>query len=187
MTFAELIAMALAHLERAGIPYMVTGSVASTYHGEARATRDLDIVIDPSTAELDRLVADLMAAGLYVDPEAARSALDDRTQFNVIGPDASKIDFIIRRDRPFSLEEFERRRPADLLGTPGWIATVEDMVVAKLEWAAATDSERQLRDVAGMLAVGGAEVDREYIARWVDAMGLHQVWRKVSDWGLSTR
>jgi hypothetical protein len=159
---------------------MVTGSIASTYHGEARATRDLDIVIDPSAAALDRLVADLVAAGFYVDGEAARSALQARTQFNAIGPDASKIDFIIRRNRPFSVEEFERRQAADLLGTPGFIATVEDMVVAKLEWAAATDSERQLRDVAGMLAVGGDDVDRDYIVRWVEALGLREVWRRVS-------
>jgi hypothetical protein len=180
VTFAELIAAALAHLERASIPYMVTGSIASTYHGEARATRDLDIVIDPSPAGLDRLVADLIGAGFYVDDEAARSALQARTQFNAIGPDASKIDFIIRRNRPFSVEEFGRRRPADLLGTSGWIATVEDMVVAKLEWAAATDSERQLRDVAGMLAVGGDDVDRAYIVRWVESLGLREVWRRVS-------
>jgi hypothetical protein len=181
VTFAELVASALAHLERAAVPYMVTGSIASTYHGEARATRDLDIVIDPSPAALDRLVADLIAAGFYVDAEAARSAFETRTEFNAIGPDASKIDFIIRRNRPFSLEEFGRRRPADLLGTPGYIATVEDMIVAKLEWAAATDSERQLRDVAGMLAVGGDEVDRDYIVRWVEALGLREVWRRVSD------
>jgi hypothetical protein len=180
VTFAELVAAALTHLERAGIPYMVTGSIASTYHGEARATRDLDIVIDPSPAALDRLVADLVAAGFYVDGEAARSALQARTQFNAIGPDASKIDFIVRRNRPFSIEEFGRRRPADLLGTPGYIATVEDMVVAKLEWAVATDSERQLRDVAGMLAVGGDDVDRDYIIRWVEALGLREVWRRVS-------
>lgn len=180
MTFAELLAAALTHLERAAIPYMVTGSVASTYHGEARATRDLDIVIDPSPAALDRLVADLVESGFYVDAEAARSALQARSQFNAIGPDASKIDFIVRRDRPFSLEEFGRRQPADLLGTPGYIATVEDMVVAKLEWAAATDSERQLRDVAGMLAVAGDGVDRKYIVRWVEALGLRAVWRRVS-------
>jgi hypothetical protein len=179
VTFAELVAAALAYLDVAGIPYMVTGSIASTYYGEARATRDLDVVIDPTAAKLDRLVASLAGAGFYVDAEAARSALEDRTQFNAIGPDASKIDFIIRRNRPFSVEEFERRRPADLLGTPGWIATVEDMVVAKLEWAAATDSERQLRDVAGMLAVGGGDIDRQYIVRWVDALGLRQAWRRV--------
>jgi hypothetical protein len=181
VTFAELVAAALAHLERAAIPYMVTGSIASTYHGEARATRDLDIVIDPSPGALDRLVADLVGTGFSVDGEAARSALQARTQFNAIGPDASKIDFIVRRNRPFSVEEFGRRRPADLLGTPGYIATVEDTVVAKLEWAAATDSERQLRDVAGMLAVAGDDVDRDYVVRWVETLGLREVWRRVAD------
>lgn len=180
MTFAELIATAVAHLERAGIPYMVTGSIASTYHGEARATRDLDIVIEPTPASLDQLVAGLIAVGFYVDAEAAHSALETRTQFNAIGPDSWKVDFIVRRNRPFSSEEFSRRQPADLLGTPGWIATVEDMIVAKLDWAAASDSERQLRDVAGMLAVGGASIDRDYIIRWVDALGLRDAWSRVS-------
>jgi len=181
VTFAELVATTLAHLERAAIPYMVTGSIASTYHGEARATRDLDIVIDPSPAALHRLVADLVGAGFYVDAEAAGAALQARTQFNAIGPDATKIDFIVRRNRPFSVEEFGRRRPADLLGTPGYIATVEDMVVAKLEWAAATDSERQLRDVVGMLEVGGDDIDRDYVVRWVEVLGLREIWRRVSD------
>ncbi|MBI3745239.1 MAG: hypothetical protein HY264_01685, partial [Chloroflexi bacterium] len=114
MTFAELIAVAVAHLERAGIPYMVTGSIASTYHGEARATRDLDIVIEPTPAELDHLVAGLIADGFYVDTDVAHFALETRTQFNAIGPDAWKVDFIIRRNRLFSIEEFSRRRSADL-------------------------------------------------------------------------
>lgn len=84
MNLATLLAAAIAQLERAGVPYMVTGSVASSYHGEPRATRDLGIVIDPDPAGIDRLVGELAAAGLYVDPDEAIRALDDRTQFNAI-------------------------------------------------------------------------------------------------------
>lgn len=180
MTPAELVADAIAHLERAGVPYMVTGSLASAYHGEPRATRDLDVVIDPAPASLERLVASLEASGYLVDRDAAFAALRDRTQFNAIGRNATKIDFVIRRARPFSIEEFGRRRPADLLGTPGFIASVEDMVIAKLEWATATESERQLRDVGGMLAVAGDALDREYVERWVDALGLRAAWSQVA-------
>ena len=88
---------------------MVTGSLASSYHGEPRATLDLDIVIDPSPTALARLVEDLVVAGFYVDAETAEAALRDRSQFNAIGPDVTKVDFIIRKDRPFSIEEFARR------------------------------------------------------------------------------
>lgn len=179
MTPGRLIADAIGILERSGVPYMVTGSFASSYHGEPRATRDLDIVIDPEPASLGRLVTGLEAAGFYVDGDVAINALRERSQFNAIGHDATKVDFIIRRDRPFSVEEFRRRRSADLLGTPGFIASIEDTIIAKLEWAATTESERQLRDVAGMLEVGGDAIDRGYVERWVEALGLADAWRDV--------
>jgi len=180
VTFARVVAEAIGQLEQSGVRYMVTGSLASSYHGEPRATRDLDVVIDPEAAGLGRLVAGLQAIGFYVDRDAAFDALRDRSQFNAVGDDATKIDFVIRKDRPFSIEELRRRRRADLLGTPGFIASVEDTIVAKLEWAATTESERQLRDVAGMLAVGGEAIDLAYVERWVGALGLDGVWTSVA-------
>lgn len=182
MTFAELLASVIDRLERAGIPYMITGSLASSYHGEPRATRDVDIVIDPEPETLANLVDDLQAAGFYVDGDVAPDALAGRSQFNAIGPDASKVDFIIRRDRPFSREEFSRRQPADLLGTPGFVTTAEDLVLAKLEWAAASGSERQLSDVAGILAIAD-RLDTAYIDRWAGVLGVDDTWRRLSDEG----
>ena len=82
MNLAALLAGTIARLERAGVPYMITGSVASSYHGEPRATRDLDIVIDPDPGGISLLVGELEADGLYVDAEAAVRALESRTQFN---------------------------------------------------------------------------------------------------------
>jgi len=177
--FARLLADVIGRLDRAGIAYMLTGSLASTYHGEPRATRDLDLVIDPAPDALERLVDGLEADGFHVDREAARTALRDRTQFNAIGEAATKIDFIIRKDRPFSVEEFGRRRRVELLGTSGFIATAEDLIVAKLEWAAQTGSERQRRDIAGMLAVAGNAIDEAYLMRWITALGLTDAWTDV--------
>ena len=103
MTFADLVSTVLRHLLTASIPYMVTGSVASSYYGEPRATRDLDVVIEPDQRSLEILLNELIADGFYVDRVAAREALHGRTQFNAIGPDALKADFVIRKDRPFSI------------------------------------------------------------------------------------
>ena len=180
MTLAELLADMVRRLEDGHIPYMVTGSTASAYYGEPRATRDLDIVIDPSPEALDALVDGLLADHMYVDRDAASTALRERTQFNVIGPDATKVDLIICKDRPFSREEFDRRRPANLLGTDAFIASPEDMIIAKLEWSVPFDSDRQLRDVASMLAVSEGVIDRGYIDRWVRSLGLEEVWRRVT-------
>ena len=179
MTFAQLIGDAIGRLNRAGIAYMVTGSVASSYYGEPRATRDLDIVIDPDATSLDLLVDGLLADGFYVDRATAHDALSGRTQFNAIGPDAFKIDFVIRKTRPFSHTEFERRRPAVLLGTHAFVPSGEDLILAKLEWAAASGSERQLRDVAGILAVSGNEIDHAYVRTWVSVLRVERIWDDV--------
>jgi hypothetical protein len=180
VSLAAFLVGTIARLERARVPYMITGSVASSFHGEPRATRDLDIVIDPNPAGIDRLVGELEADGLYVDPEAARQALDDRTQFNAIEAATGwKVDFLIRRDRPFSREEFGRRTRANLLGTAAWIASAEDLVVAKLEWAISSGSDQQLGDVAAMLAIGGESLDLAYVERWVADLGLRAAWSQA--------
>jgi hypothetical protein len=168
-------------LDRHDVPYMVTGSIATSYHGHPRATHEADIVIDPTEPQLEAIVRDLDAAGFYVDHDAAMTALQQRRQFNVIETThACKLDLIIRKDRPFSVEEFHRRRPADLsLGQPVSMVTPEDAILSKLEWARRTDSERQLRDAAGVLDVHPG-LDRAYIDRWADELRVRDLWVKLS-------
>ena len=164
-----------------GVPFMLTGSVAASYHGRPRATHDADVVIDPAPAQLDALVAALEARGFYVDPEAARRALRDRTLFNVIETgQACKIDLIIRRDRPFSEEEFRRRLSVDLsFATNVSMVTAEDAILSKLEWARrAGDSERQLADAAGIVALN-AEMDLGYIDRWSRDLDVDDLWARI--------
>ena len=76
------------------------------------------------------------------------------------------------------MQEFERRRPANLLGIAGFLPSIEDLIVAKLEWAAASGSELLLRDVAGILAVAGDEIDHGYLATWIKALNLEEGWNR---------
>jgi hypothetical protein len=180
MSAGDVLARVVSCLERAGIPYMIAGSFASAYHGVPRATHDIDIVMDPSPAALEALLADLPAADYYVDHDAARDALRQASQFNVIDTATGwKVDLVIRKPRPFSHEEFSRREPAELFGTPVFVSTAEDSILAKLEWAKLGDSERQLRDVEGILAIQGESLDLEYVERWVAALDLSEQWSSV--------
>jgi Mg-chelatase subunit ChlI len=181
----EVLARVIRLLTDLGIPYMVAGSLASSFHGRPRTTHDADIVIDPAPEPLDRLVAELSAANLYVDLAVAREALRGRRQFNVIdATSAFKLDLIIRKDRPFNREEFARRQPGEVAGLPMALATAEDTILSKLEWAKkGGGSERQLADVAGIIDVKGRELDREYIERWAAALGVLDLWRRVSGTG----
>jgi hypothetical protein len=178
VSFRQTIATVIDCLDRAQVPYMVTGSLASSYYGEPRSTLDIDIVIAPTQESLNRLVDGLIDAGLDVDRSAASEALRARSQFNAVDGDAVKVDFSVRKDRAFSVTEFDRRQPADLLGTQGFIASAEDVVLAKLEWATATDSERQLRDAAAIVEVG-ADLDDAYIDRWAGVLDVRSEWQSI--------
>ena len=79
---------------------------------------------------------------------------------------AWKVDLIIRKDRPFSRSEFERRLPARALDVDLYLATAEDTVLAKLEWAAMGGSDRQVADAATVLAVGAGQLDEHYLDHW---------------------
>lgn len=179
MSLERLLVETVQALDGAQVDYMVTGSIASTLYGEPRATRDIDIVIDPTASALDRLIDRLRSDGLYVDVEAARTALRERGQFNAIRGDG-KVDFIIRKDQPFARSEFDRRRKVRLPGTSATVVTVEDLILAKLLWARETDSERQLRDVAGMVSVAGETLDRPFVSNWAERLGLGDAWHKIA-------
>lgn len=184
MSAEGLLRALAAALREAGIPFMLTGSVASAYHGAGRATMDLDLVIDPGPAALDAFVVRVAATGAYVSADAAREALAQRTMFNVVDVESGwKADLIVRKARPFSDEEFRRRQPIDFFGVGLDVASLEDVVLSKLEWAKLGGSARQLEDVRALLRVRGDELDRAYVTRWVRALGLGAQWRSVDDVG----
>jgi len=158
---------------------MLTGSFASSFHGVPRTTHDLDIVIDPNPATLRRFVGSLPPDEFYVDAGFALEAPEQRTLFNVIDLGSGwKADFIIIKGRPFGRVEFERRQLGTVMGTSGFITSPEDAVLSKLEWAAKSESERQLREVVGVLEVQ-QELDLEYLERLIEDLGLRSAWRKA--------
>jgi len=164
----------------AGVPYMLTGSFASAFHGAPRTTQDVDIVIAPTLGSLQKIVRQFPEEEYYVSRDAALQAYGAESLFNVIDLNSGwKIDFIIRKSRPFSLEEFERRREADMLGTRLYIASAEDVILSKLEWAKMSSSERQVNDVAGILRTQGDALDLEYVERWIAALGLENQWTQA--------
>ena len=57
------------------------------------------------------------------------------------------------------------------------IAKPEDVVIAKLEWMKISPSEHQMQDVAGILTVQGEKLDRSYVEKWVNVLGLREQWR----------
>jgi hypothetical protein len=182
MTLEEDVLARLARsLDALGIPYMITGSVASSFHGRPRSTHDADVVIDPTLDALRSLVRDLTNAGFYVDADSAEQAFGSRRQFNVIDmASAFKLDLIVRKDRPFSREELSRRQRVELAGATVALATAEDTILSKLEWAKrAGGSQRQLADARGIVEVRGNNLDHSYIEHWASALGVLEIWQQI--------
>jgi len=167
-------------LERAQVPYMVTGSYASSAHGTPRATNDIDIIIAPTNAELWELIREFPSDRYYADEDDAFDAFARHSQFNVIDYATSwKADLIVKKDREFSDVEFARRRSHVIAGKVVHLVSAEDILIAKLEWHQLGESERQIEDAAGVIQRQGAALDRAYVERWVRELGLETEWAKA--------
>lgn len=178
MTFGPALAIVVAALDKAGVPHMIAGSVASTFYGEPRATQDIDLVVDPSTsADLREFVRGLDPERFYVGDHG--EAFERRDMFNVIDMASGwKVDVIVRRDRHFSRTEFERRRSVELEGVGVYVASPEDVILSKLERAQMGGSERQLADVASVVAAV-PDLDRDYLHNWAGRLGLLDELKRV--------
>lgn len=178
MEFAKFLRVIRAALDAAGVPYMLTGSLASSLYGEPRTTHDVDLVVVVTREQVRLIVERFKRMGLYVSQEAAAAALDTNTDFNVIDFSGGwKVDLVIRKDRPFSRTEFERRREVEYDGTQMPIASAEDVVIAKLEWAKIGGSDRQIDDVAGILRAQKEALDFTYVDEWVASLELTEQWQ----------
>jgi len=163
----------VALLEKVGIPYMIAGSLGSSFYGRPRATQDVDVVMDPSEDQFDRLIALLDRKGYYVSQDAARDALRQRTMFNVVDIGAGwKADLIVRKDRAFSLQEFQRRRRIEMMGQSLWIVAPEDAILSKLEWAQGRQSEMQYSDALAVAVAHLGRLDLEYLNKWAKELSI---------------
>jgi hypothetical protein len=169
-------------LERLGVPYMLVGSMASSTYGDPRSTLDIDIVVDLGLDQVDSL-CDAFPAGenFYVSPDAARTAVSRGGQFNVIHyTSAGKIDFMIARRDAWGKTQLERRQREWIVpGVEGYVASPEDVIIAKLWYHHEGGSDKHLRDIAGILKAGNISVDTAYIKKWTSQLDLTQEWNAV--------
>jgi len=158
-------------LERIGIPYAVGGSFASSLHGVMRSTLDVDIVADMRLEHIPPLVAAL-SKEFYADDEMMRDAIEHHSSFNLIHYEtAFKVDIFIRKTRPFDQMQLERRKMSVIATDPEqsvYVVSPEDIILAKLEWyrMGGEVSDRQWRDILGVLKTCAGELDLDYLRQW---------------------
>jgi hypothetical protein len=164
-------------LEQVGARYVIGGSLASTIHGVVRTTLDTDFVADLNLQQVQRF-ADLLAGVFYFDIDAIRHAIRQRSSFNLIHlATMFKVDLFVAKDMPFDEQQLDRRQLwiADPdSGRTIYVATPEDTILAKLAWYRLGEeiSDRQWRDILGVLAVQEDRLDLSYMQRWAASLGV---------------
>lgn len=164
-------------LERTGVAYVAAGSLASSVHGAPRSTDDIDIVADLRPQHVQPLLSALGSA-YYVDGGAVREAVAQGGTFNAIHlTTAVKVDVFVVGADPFDAERVAQGRRARVLQDPPrdiWIDTPEHTVLRKLEWfrRGGEASERQWRDVIGVLRAQGERLDSGRMSSWAARLGI---------------
>lgn len=160
----EVLKLVAARLDAAAIPYMVSGSMAMNYYAQPRLTRDIDIVVELEAGDADRLAA-LFTPDFFCEVDAVHDAVHRRGMFNIIHNDTVvKVDFIVRKDVPYRVEEFARRRSIDIGDARVRMVAPEDLLLSKLHWAKDSRSELQLKDARNLIACV-ADLDWSYIEK----------------------
>lgn len=167
-------------LERIGTPYFLGGSLASSMLGEPRSTVAIDIAIVLRSADVPALVAAL-GSEFYVDEGAVRDAVLRRSSFNAIHqPTVLKVDFFVLGDAPFDRAQLEARRLSPALEGSGrsvFVSSPEDLILRKLDWyrQGAGVSDRQWRDVLGVLKVQAERLDLAHLRHWAVELDLAEL------------
>jgi hypothetical protein len=178
VTQAELLRYLVDTLDSLAIDYMIVGSHASIYYGEPRFTQDVDIVIELTPSALPGLLGRFPPTEFYVSEAAARDAVAQRGQFNIIhGASGVKIDVFIGKDTEYDRLRFQRRHQLPLVpGREAYFARPEDVVLYKLLYFRQGGSDRHLRDIAGILAVSGPDLDIAYVLQWARRLDVLDLW-----------
>jgi hypothetical protein len=161
--------------EKLGVPYLIGGSLASTLHGMVRTTQDADIVAEMRPVHLKPFVS-AMQEEFYVDDEMIAESIQRHSSFNIIHRETMfKVDVFIPHQRPFLQSQLSRaQRQVFLFGTEvsAKFASPEDTILAKLEWyrLGGEVSERQWRDILGVLKVRAGELDLAYLQKWASEL-----------------
>jgi hypothetical protein len=167
-----------AALEELGVDYTLGGSLASSLHGEPRSTNDVDFAVRLEPHQIPRLI-ECLGQEFMFDEESLRAAVrDGRSSQLYFLPLALKIDFFVRGAAAFDRSEFARRVRVRV-GERGalYAASLEDSLLRKLVWfrLGGGVSDRQWRDVLGLVRAAATDLDRAYLEHWASELGVRDL------------
>jgi hypothetical protein len=183
MSQQELLKKVIQTLNKAGIQYMLTGSVASSLQGQPRATHDIDMVVAVEKLKAHELAEAFPYPDFYLDEHSILEAIKGQSMFNLIDLESGdKVDFWILSNDAFDRSRFSRRYMEKFMGTEMHVSSPEDTILAKLRWAKLCGgSEKQFTDAVGVYEVQYGKLDMDYIEHWAKELEVQSLWERIKD------
>lgn len=181
MPDADLTRELVVRLERLGLDYFITGSVAAAVYGEYRFTYDIDIVLILRMGEVDRFCAEFTKSLFAVDRYSIELAIENDDMFNMLYlPTGEKVDVMLPEDSDFNESRFTRKRRIEIEeGVTASVACPEHIILKKMQFFQMGASEKHLRDITSILLIQGDAMDRAYIELMAGRMGVSSVWDAI--------
>lgn len=163
MSYLEVAIQVTELLNQIGVDYFITGGFASIAYAEKRVTDDIDFVVSADPAQQEALLASLECSGFYVAGQGSSmpQAIHQDSIF--------RCDFIISGREPFDLAKMQRRQSHRLGNQDFYLISPEDLILAKLVWSKTSQSEKQWRDILGILKTQTA-LDYHYMLHWAERL-----------------
>ncbi|MGN6369198.1 MAG: hypothetical protein ACTHN5_13135 [Phycisphaerae bacterium] len=167
-------------LNACNLPFMIVGSLSSNAYGIERSTKDADIVLQLGNLSLGMLL-DKLPAGFFLDPQIGFETITSTTRFRMRhAPCGFMIEFFELSNDPHDQLRFRSRLPTSYNGAPAFLPRPEDVIITKLRWAVAGKSrEKDIGDVANVLAVQQGTLDLPYIRHWTDQHNTRDLFEKL--------
>jgi hypothetical protein len=167
----QFLRILIRFFEQNNISYMLSGSVAMSTYTLPRFTRDFDFIVHLKPEDVAPLM-EQFSDGYYCDEDAVKEAIISKGMFNIIDHKSSyKADFMILKDEPYRLTEFDRRKKVNFLEMSVYIVSPEDLLISKLIWVQQVQSGLQMEDIKALVEL--PEMDWVYIRKWINILKLH--------------
>jgi predicted nucleotidyltransferase len=179
----ELLRKIVNTLDEAGIPYMITGALASSLQGAPRTTHDIDVVVVMGEGDAQRLAEDFNAPDYYLDVRSIMEAVRRKSAFNLVESETGlKVDFWMLTDEPFDKSRFSRRYMENLEGFDVYFSAPEDTILMKLKWANMMGgSEKQYTDALRVYELQYEVLDKEYLEDWAGRLGVIELLKRIEE------
>ena len=160
-------------LNRAGIKYMVTGSVASICYGEPRMTHDIDLVVMLTDKDISKLTELFPEDKFYLPPDEVLKIEKQRSvrgHFNIIHFDtALKADIYFTGNENLILWGMKNRKKWNTDTVNFWIAPPEYVILQKLLYWEEGGHLKHLDDILAMLQVQGEKISKITVVEYLSS------------------